>query len=215
MGTKPLLAAALAGLLLLALAAPAPRPSPSGELAAFHHPELFRALSGPFHTLLADRLWLLSAGRAERAQGSAGVETDRFYQTAEAVILMDPRFFPAVNYASTFLASVRRDVEGANALARLALERGGPDIRLYRLMVVNHLAYREPVDDNAVAALAKEAAALPGFTAWFAEAAALARTSRGRTAIAVEELKALEKQARNEKEAAQIRETLEELEASL
>lgn len=160
-----LLSFGLLGLLLFSYISSSPKHEKRQiDSLLFVNPVLSRALSGNFHTLLADRLWLSLSMVSETGAGSStNVDIERFYQTTKTLIFMDGNFFQAVAYGSTFLLSIYKEIEKAHDMIHLARIFDPQNFKLYFLEIINIISYeRSSVEMmNSVTSLAKEALKIP------------------------------------------------------
>ncbi len=185
----------------------APRPEPA-RLAAVRFPGaplLLRALTGPFHTLAADRYWLLSA-RAGMAPGSVdGARYMSFMRAARLVVTLDPDFAPALRYMTTYLAALHRRIDSAHALCDLALRGDPAQAEPYLLKIVNEVGYRRPERRALVVRWIRQLAAnTGGVPAWLPDLLARTRREQGRLALLRQDLQWLARNSRDPKERAAI-----------
>lgn len=197
-----------------------PKPSPiaDNELL-FSNPYFFRAISNISHTLVADWLWLMSADIGEiAARDSHSVETAEFFAASKSITVMDPYFFPAINYAATYLSSIHKDINASIELYETARAYDKNNILLYFNEIVLRATYEEPLDDEVIVRLAKEAAILPSSKARFAKEdinnmienfIIFARSKKGKEAQAIKDLKWLLKNTTNESRKNEIRKKLD------
>ena len=122
-------------------------------------PMMLRAVSNTAHTLLGDILWLMSTEVDELA--GRPVDTQEVAAAARAVTLMDPYFFPAVNYFATYLASMKGEVKQGAGLYEAARWFDPEDFRLIFNEMILRITYEEPLDNERIVALARQAIVLP------------------------------------------------------
>ena len=130
----------------------------------FAEPLFFRALTNYTHTLIADRLWLLSNTVGEIATGdSFNVDENEVYLAFRMITYMDPCFYPALNYAATYLASIKKRVDLATDLIKTARMFNQNDFKLYFLEMVLILTYKNfyDIDYDYIAKLAMRASFFP------------------------------------------------------
>lgn len=189
----------------------------------FAKPLFFRALTNYTHTLTADRLWLLSNTVGETAVGdSFKADEMEIFRAFKTIIVMDPFFYPALNYAATYLASIKKRLDLANELIDTAMIFNKNDFKLYFLKIILYLTYEEPkkLNDDLIAKLAKKAALLPdsqkvlgriSVKEWVVDLLIYARDKRGKKAQAIKDLKWLLKNTKDPKKKKEIEERLKEL----
>ncbi len=189
----------------------------------FAKPLFFRALTNYTHTLSADRLWLLSNTVGEVAAGdSFKVDEMEVYRAFKTIIIMDPFFYPAVNYAATYLASIKKRVDLATNLIKTARIFNKNDFKLYFLEIILLLTYEDEkkLDDEYIASLAKKAALLPDsqkilgrivIKDWIEDMLIYARDKKGKRAQAIEDLKWLLKNTKDPVKKKEIEKRLKEL----
>ena len=132
----------------------------------FANPLLFKALSGPLHNLIADKLWLLSNSVSEMGVGgSNAVNSKEFVAATKTIVTMDPYFYAPVNYAATYLVSINKDIVTALEFLRLARYFDDKNFKLYFNELIFLLTYADDynykVDYDYVIELAKKTEALP------------------------------------------------------
>lgn len=114
-------------------------PSFAGKLT------LLRALSGPFHTLLADRYWLLSSSLNEASSATAKEQDSRpFFEAMNTIATLDPGYINSLRYGSTYLASIYRQPDQAHELIDTALAYTQQNTDLYLLKVSQEIGYHYP-----------------------------------------------------------------------
>lgn len=122
-------------------------------------PMVLRAVSNIAHTLLGDILWLTSTEVDELA--GRPVVTREVVAAARTVSLMDPYFFPAVNYFATYLAGMKGEVKQGAGLYEMAGWFDPKDFRLIFNEMILRITYEEPLDNERIVALARQAIVLP------------------------------------------------------
>ncbi|WP_187647281.1 hypothetical protein [Nitrosophilus labii] len=189
----------------------------------FAKPLFFRALTNYTHTLSADKLWLLSNTVGEVAVGdSFKVDEMEVYRAFKTIIVMDPFFYPAVNYAATYLASIKKRVDLATELIKTARIFNKNDFKLYFLEIILLLTYEDEkkLDDEYIASLAKKATLLPDSQKilgrilvkdWIEDMLIYARDKKGKRAQAIEDLKWLLKNTKDPAKKKEIEKKLKEL----
>ncbi|WP_281951440.1 hypothetical protein [Nitrosophilus kaiyonis] len=192
----------------------------------FAKPLFFRALTNYTHTLSADKLWLLSNTVGEVATGNSfDVDEMEVYEAFKTIIFMDPYFYPAINYAATYLASIKKRVDLATDLIKKARLFNKNDFKLYFLELILILTYEDEknIDDDYIVKLAKEASLLPDSQKilgrivvkdWVEDMLIYARNKKGKRAQAIEDLKWLLKNTKEPVKKAEIKRKLEELKRS-
>ena len=135
-----------AGFLLLLICLFAPLPSAEKSNApADINPIFLRASSGPFHTLLADQRWLLSARFDESVKPDQQPEqAQAYFRQMASVIELDPGFSPGLRYATTYLASIYREVDLAHALLDIAIRYYPDNIDLRVFKIAQEIGYQSP-----------------------------------------------------------------------
>lgn len=145
--SKPLSAFFIGSFFFIWVAQTAPKPNvenidtPSfaGKLT------LLRALSGPFHTLLADRYWLLSSSLNEASYTTAKEQDSRpFFDAMNTIATLDPGYMNSLRYGSTYLASIYRQPDQAHELVDTALSYTKKNSDLYLLKVSQEIGYHYP-----------------------------------------------------------------------
>jgi len=196
------------GVFFLFVAWAAPRPAASRADAAVFpgQPLLLRALSGPFHTLLADRYWLLSAsvGMA-RGVGRDDPRYGTFLRAARLVVTLDPRFDAALRYTATYLAAMQGLVDDAQGLCDTAIRLAPAHQEAYLLKVVNEVGYHHPERPELVSAtlraLARNTGGVPD---WLAGTLAYVRKAQGQRALLRRDLEWLAANTRKPRQRAAI-----------
>lgn len=189
----------------------------------FAKPLFFRALTNYTHTITADKLWLLSNTIGEIATGdSFNVDEMEVYRAFKTIIVMDPYFYPAINYAATYLASIKKRIDLATNLIKDARKFNPNDFKLYFLELILILTYEDEqkIDDDYIAKLAKKASLLPDSQKilgrivvkdWVEELLVYARNKKGKKAQAVEDLKWLLKNTKDPVRKKEIEKKLKKL----
>lgn len=189
----------------------------------FVNPVISRALSGNFHTLLADRLWLSLNMVSEAGAGSStGVDIERFYKTTKTLVFMDGNFFQAVAYSSTFLLSIYKEIEKAHDLIHLARYFDPKNFKLYFLEIINIISYEKVTLKmiESVRTLAKKALAIPeqdrqvvitDSTVWIEDIVAFSQNKLAKKAKKKEQILWLLKQTKDPKKRELIKKRLNEL----
>ncbi len=114
-------------------------PSFAGKLT------LLRALSGPFHTLLADRYWLLSSSLNEASATTAKEQNSLpFFDAMNTIATLDPGYMNSLRYGSTYLASIYRQPDQAHKLIDTALHYTKKNSDLYLLKISQEIGYHYP-----------------------------------------------------------------------
>jgi hypothetical protein len=175
---------------------------------------LLRAVSGPFHTLLADKYWLLSTHISEiRINSSLKVNSKAFFDIMSLIIHLDPHFDAALKYSSTFLASVVRDVDDSNKLCNIAISYDKANIVPYALIISAEMGYRDNEDFSKVMPVVKSAYKnVKTIPDWFAELVVFLRKKENRESIAIQDLKWILKNSKNDSVKEYVRKQLEILE---
>lgn len=137
-----------AGFLLLLIYLFAPLPSAEKPNApADINPIFLRASSGPFHTLLADQRWLLSARldetvKPDQQPDQQSEQGQAYFRQMASIIELDPGFSPGLRYATTYLASIYREVELAHALLDIAIRYYPDNIDLRVFKIAQEIGYQ-------------------------------------------------------------------------
>lgn len=106
---------------------------------------LLRGLSGPFHTLIADRFWLLSSSLNEIPSHQAQHEDSApFFNAMQTVAILDPGYLSSLRYGSTYLASIYRQVDHAHKLLDAALDHEPKFSDLLLLKISLEMGYHSP-----------------------------------------------------------------------
>ncbi len=189
----------------------------------FAKPLFFRTLTNDTHTLVADKLWLLSNTVGEtRSKDSFKADEMEVFRAFKTITMMDPYFFPAINYAATYLASIKKRLDLALDLIDTAMMYNKNSFNLYFLKIVLYLTYTDEknFDDNFVATLAKKAALLPDSQKvlgrivvkdWVEDLLIYARDKKGKKEQAKKDLEWLLKHTTNPKRKKEILKRLKEL----
>lgn len=145
--SQPIYIALFSAMFFIWVAQTAPSPSIKDiETPAFEGKlTLLRALSGPFHTLLADRYWLLSSSLNEASSATAKEQDSRpFFNAMNTIATLDPGYMSSLRYGSTYLASIYRQPDQAHALIDTALSYTKNNSDLYLLKVSQEIGYHYP-----------------------------------------------------------------------
>jgi len=125
----------------------------------------FRTFSMGFHNLFADKLWLLSTTISEIKNDSKSINEEEFIRASRSIIALDPYFYESVNYAATYLVSVKKDLPSALQMLRDARFYDSENFFLYYLEILFVTTYGNdygyPMDIRSLKALAQKANALP------------------------------------------------------
>ena len=190
----------------------APSPAPSYSLAPASLPPMAgRSLLGPLHTLAADRMWLLSNRNSEYTPFKEEAQGDRLFAFARHYVTYDPLFTPALTYAVTYLSGVRGDVERSRELLERALSLYPDSKTILYLALVQESAYAPAPDDDYIAGLIRQYGVHSAIEPEMLRFLLWARSAKGRTAIALNDLRWLEKRAQTPAQKAQIREAISSL----
>lgn len=221
---KYLLTFGIVGLLLFSYFSIAPKHEKRQiDSMLFVNPIISRALSGNFHTLLADRLWLSLSMVSETGSGSStNVDIERFYQTSKTLIFMDGNFFQAVAYGSTFLLSIYKEIEKAHDLIHLARIFDPKNFKLYFLEIINIISYERAsyAMMESVIYLAEEALKIPpkdrniaitNSSEWIKDALAFSQNKKARVNKQREHLLWLRRQTKDPQKLQMIEKRLKEL----
>lgn len=155
LGNKLVLLLATIALILFSLFASVPPQRVKRDYnLLFVNPELFRAISGNFHTLLADKFWMMSSLVSETSKGgSFNVNTDELYAATKSLIALDGNFRAPVIYAATYLTSIHKMSKEAKELLELALVYNPLDFPLYFIEVTILLTYESMNKDSLTRAI--------------------------------------------------------------
>lgn len=195
----------------------------------FANPLIFKALSGPLHNLLADKLWLLSNSVSEMGLGGTySVNSEEFVAASKTIVMMDPYFYAPVNYASTFMVSIKKDMKSSLELLRLSRTFDRYNFKLYFNELVFLLTYGEDynysVDYEYVVDLAKMTESLPiedkqiGMIFvgnWIDDFIISANNKMNRHAQAIDDLKWLYDNSDNQERRYEIQKRINELKQQL
>ena len=155
MGIKTAIAALLGVAAFLIYLSPKPEKGVAETKIIYAEPLFMRAVSNISHTLLSDVLWLVSAESGELSTQKVRVEENQ--AIADTITVMDPYFFPAIHYYATYLASVwDAPQKGAEVYAKAGWFRPD-DFRLVFNEMILRLTYEEPLNEERVVTLAKQA----------------------------------------------------------
>lgn len=145
------------------VAAPPQKKQVNDHELLYANPLLFRALSGPFHTLVADWLWLLSSEVGEIRNRYETIDSESFFKASKTITVMDPHFILAINYGALFLASVQNKPQKAQELLKTGLYFNEHSFILRYLLLTIYINYYEKEERNIeeIVRLAKEAYTLP------------------------------------------------------
>lgn len=106
---------------------------------------MLRAISGPFHALLADRYWLLSSSLGEVHSEKAKTQDSLpFFNTMNTIVTLDPGYMNSLRYGSTYLASMYRQPDQAHELVNTALRYTPNNSDLYLLKISQEIGYHYP-----------------------------------------------------------------------
>lgn len=175
---------------------------------------LLRALSGPFHTLLADRYWLLSSSLNESSYTSAQQQDSTpFFDAMNTIATLDPGYMSSLRYGSTYLASIFRQTDQAHQLIDTALIYTHKNTDLYLLKISQEIGYHSPPRYELINLWIAKVEEIEGeVPAWLGGALLYAKQRELRRELQREDLQWLLENATNEIEIAAIEQRLTELE---
>ncbi len=167
---------------------------------------LLRALSGPFHTLLADRYWLLSGSLNETSRAnSQEQDSTPFFEAMNTIATLDPGYMSSLRYGSTYLASIFRQTDQAHELIDTALDYTKNNTDLYLLKISQEIGYHSPPRYDLINQWIAEFEEIEGSVPdWLGGALLYAKQRELRRELQHEDLKWLLENATNEIEKAAI-----------
>lgn len=182
-------------------------PAFSGKLT------LLRALSGPFHTLLADRYWLLSSSLNESSYTAARQQDSTpFFEAMNTIATFDPGYMSSLRYGSTYLASIYRQTDQAHELIDTALIYTEKNTDLYLLKISQEIGYHSPPRYELIRQWIAKFEEIEGeIPDWLGGALLYAKQRELRRELQREDLQWLLENATNEIEKAAIEQRLAEL----
>lgn len=162
--SKSVLAVAIATIVMLNVIAE-PRLKERSNALLFVNPMAFRTLTLGFHNLFADSLWLLSTTVSEIKNNSEEINEQEFLHASQSIVTLDPFFYESVNYAATYLVSVKKDLPNALQILRDARFYDTENFFLYYLEILFITTYGADygydLDIRSIQSLAQKANALP------------------------------------------------------
>lgn len=185
---------------------PTPQEKSSLGLPDSGSAHLLRALSGPFHTLLADRVWLLSSTFSESASATAKhQESETFFHTMRTIAILDPAYLSSLRYGSTYLASIYRNVDQAHDVLDDALIYLPELSDLHLLKISLEMAYQSPPRYPYIQRWTSQIEAIEGSVPeWLGAASLYAREREIKRTLHQEDLDWLESTASSDAEKAAI-----------
>ncbi len=186
-------------------------PAFSGKLT------LLRALSGPFHTLLADRYWLLSSSLNETSYANTQYQDSTpFFEAMNTIATLDPGYMSSLRYGSTYLASIFRQTDQAHELIDTALDYTEKNTDLYLLKISQEIGYHSPPRYDLINQWIAEFEEIEGgVPEWLGGALLYAKQRELRRELQHEDLKWLLENATNEIEKAAIEQKMARLDRQL
>ncbi len=174
---------------------------------------LLRALSGPFHTLLADRYWILSSSLNEMGYAEAQkTDSTPFFEAMKTIITLDPGYLSSLRYGSTYLASIFRNTDQAHELIDTSLDYLQENTDLYLLKISLEIGYHSPPRYDRINQWVEAIIAIEGESPdWLGNALLYAKKRELRRELQREDLKWMLQQATNEVEKAAIEKKLARL----
>lgn len=156
--TKPtwlLLLGALGLFAVVMIFAPLPQKKRFVPTMLFANPLFYKASSGYFHTLLADRLWLQSNSIGEVARNDT-TDDESFAHAFKTIAIMDPHFFLAANYGALYLASIRNRSDLAIEIIDTALSLYPKNFDLMMMKLAITVSYVTPRNFDKIRELAQQ-----------------------------------------------------------
>ena len=106
--------------------------------------------------ILADKFWLLSHNIDEtHYKNSHKVNLDNFFIVSKNIILLEPYFYEAVNYPSTYFASVYNDINRSIALLKVSRAYDKKNFFLYYNEILFHILYNKSINQEFIISLIK------------------------------------------------------------
>lgn len=97
----------------------------------FANPIILKMISGGFHNILADKLWLLSNTVSEMKHDSEDVNVTEFYEASMGIAIMDPYFYSANSYPISYFVSIANDLNSSLELIRFTRKIDSENFLLY------------------------------------------------------------------------------------
>jgi len=171
---------------------------------------MLRALSGPFHTLLADRYWILSSSLNEMGYAEAQkTDSTPFFEAMKTIITLDPGYLSSLRYGSTYLASIFRNTDQAHELIDTSLNYLEKNADLYLLKINLEIGYHSPPRYDRINQWIEEIIAIEGeIPDWLGNALLYAKKRELHRELQREDLKWMLRQATNEIEKSAIEKKL-------
>lgn len=152
---------------LFLIFAPTPKEQKSASSFIYSNPLISKAALGAVSPLAADFAWLESTKIGEMGRGgSEKVDKNEIKTAFLTIASLDPTFFHAINYGTTFLSTIAKDKEAAFVILDRAIAENKDDFRLYYLKLITELTADNP-DKKTVKELAKIVFLHPEFTGVF------------------------------------------------
>lgn len=159
---KGLLILAILALIGFNIQSTKPHRKRDNDALLYVNPWLFKALSGPTHNLIADKLWLMSNSVSEGRNYTDDINATAFMEASHAIVVMDPYFYKANNYATTFMTSILGKLKRSVDFLHLSQSFDKNNFLLYFNEMLYSMTYSKgPIDYRYIIKLAKIAAVLP------------------------------------------------------
>lgn len=188
----------------------------------FVNPLVFKALSNNMSMLAVDKLWLLSNSVGDFSKLDKNTTMKQFYNASKTITTLDPYFYKAISYSSTYLASIHKEAEKSNELLQMARYYDEKNFNLYLLEMVNMVTYHDlkDLDIDSIRDLATKAAALPEgikimgrikVSDWVDDILDYVKNEEARRQQKLEDAKWLKKQTKNKSQSLEIDKRIQEL----
>jgi len=120
----------------------------SKNSSLFYNPLIFKAFTGSYSTLIADKLWLLTSQVdelkfAKKNNTEKDVIVDEMVSAYSTINHLDPNFTAPIVYASSYLITQKKEFKKGIFLINEALKKNPENIKLIYLKFVYLTTYKE------------------------------------------------------------------------
>lgn len=152
---------------VFALFAPTPQKQKAASSFLYSNPLISKAALGVFSPFVADFAWLESTKIGEMGKGGTyNVNKNEFRLAFMTIASLDPHFFHATNYGSSFLFSIHKDKISAFDIIDRARLQNKDDFRLLYLKLIMEVTDQRP-DKKVLKELAMQVFTHPDFKGVF------------------------------------------------
>ena len=171
-------------------------------------PTVFKSITGPFSPLAADWFWLQSAHIDPSYSNTLKQHKNQstLYDATALTTHLDPLFYSALRYGTTYLSSIKKEVDLSHQLCDIALYYHKDYFYPYSLKITNEMGYHHPYRYDQIVKWVKKAInETVDVPLWFGDILIHARKNLNQQLLIQSDLKWLLEMARSDKEKAVIK----------